>query len=70
MKKKFREIIGGILICSPVIFMILTEFIEDVQKYGLLMAILLWLIVVGFFLGLPALGFYIIISSDKKKEDK
>lgn len=60
-----KKIIGTILLTSPFWLWFIVETIQNIKKYGLLVTIIYWLIVLIICFGLPCLGFYIITRSER-----
>lgn len=61
-----KKVVGTILLTTPIWLWMITQTIENVDKYGILGAILYWILFLLIFVGLPCLGFYILSKQQKK----
>ena len=65
-----KKIVGIILLTTPIWLWVITQTIENVDKFGILGAILYWILFLSIFVGLHCLGFHLIAKEQQKKKKK
>ena len=65
-----KKIVGIILLTTPIWLWVITQTIENVDKFGILGAILYWIFFLSIFVGLHCLGSHLIAKEQQKKKKK